>query len=254
MIRAIIVEDEFYPRETLIMQLKENHADIEVLTACENAESALIEILRRQPDLIFLDIQLPDKNGLWIAEELHKMACEKFTPPGIIFTTAFTDSDYLLSAFKVAALDYLVKPIMPDSLAKAIDRFKNLGQQHLNGGSLMSAFQKEKILKFKNYGGLLLLKPENIAYVKADGKYAQIFLANGEMEDIFDSIAEIENTLSSTLFFRAGRSLIINRQYIRRLNVKKSLVQITTPTASYDLKIPEKSVKELKEDLEGKGD
>jgi two-component system LytT family response regulator len=252
MIRAILVEDEFHPRETLIMKLKESHADIDVLAACENAEDALVEILRQQPDLIFLDIQLPNKNGLWLAEELYRMACDKFKPPAIIFTTAYTDSNYLLSAFKVAAIDYLVKPIVSDCLAKAIERFKNQGKQQSNVGALMSAFQKEKILKFRDYGGLLLLKPEDIAYVKADGKYTQFFLANGEMEDIFDNITEIGKALSPNLFLRAGRSLIINRQYIRRINVRKLLVQIATPTFSCDLKIPQKSVKDLKVGFEGK--
>ena len=249
MIRAIIIEDEFHPRETLIQKLKENHTDIEVVAACEKAENGLIEILRQQPDLIFLDIQLPGNNGLWLADELSKMACDSFVPPGIVFTTAYTDSQYLLSAFKLAAIDYLVKPILLDDLATAIERFKKQDRASSGVGPLMSALQNGKVMKFKNYGGLLLLKSEDIAYIKADGKYAQIILADGQTEDIFDSLMEIENFVFADTFIRTGRSIIINKNYIRRVDIKKSVVQITTPITSFNIRIPEKTVRQLKDCL-----
>ena len=250
MIRVIIIEDEFHPRETLIQKLKEYHTDIEVVAACEDAESGLIEILRRQPELIFLDIQLPENDGLWLAGELHKMTCDSFTPPGIIFTTAYTDSQYLLDAFRLAAIDYLVKPIVLDNLAVAIDRFKKHERASSGVGSLMAALEKGRTMKFKNYGGLLLLKPEEIAYIKADGKYAQIVLADGKTEDIFDSLMEIESFIPTETFIRSGRSFIINKDYVRRIDLKKSVVQVATPATSCNLKIPEKALRQLKEDLE----
>ena len=250
MIRAIIIEDEFHPRETLIQKLKENHADIEVVAACETAETGLIEILRRQPDLIFLDIQLPANNGLWLASELHKMTCDNFTPPGIIFTTAYTDSQYLLNAFKLAAIDYLVKPILLDDLSMAIERFKKQDRAYSGVSSLMTALEKSKVLKFNNYGGLLLLKSEDIAYVKADGKYAQIILADGKTEDIFDSLIDIEGFIPADTFIRTGRSFIINKNYIRKVDIKKSVVQISTPLTSCNVKIPEKAIRQLKDNLD----
>ena len=249
MIRTVIIEDEFHPRETLVLKLREHHADIEVVATCESAENGLIEILRRQPDLIFLDIQLPENNGLWLADELHKMKCDNFMPPGIIFTTAYTDSQYLLSAFKLAVIDYLVKPILLDNLAMAIERFKKQDRASSGVGALMSALKKENILKFKNYGGLLLLKSDDIAYIKADGKYAQIVLADGKEEDVFDSLMDIESFVPADIFIRTGRSFIINKNYIRRVDIKKSVVQIATPASSFNIKLPEKAVKQLKEDI-----
>ena len=250
MIKAIIIEDEFHPRETLIQKLKNYHPEIEVLAACENAENGLIEILRRKPDLIFLDIQLPENDGLWLAGELHKMTCDSFTPPGIIFTTAYTDSQYLLNAFKLAAIDYLVKPVLLDDLAVAIERFKKMERASSGAGSLMMALEKGKLLKFKNYGGLLLLKTEDIAYIEADGKYAQILLADGKTEYIFDSLVEIESFIPFDTFIRTGRSFIINKDYIRRIDIKKSVVQVATPVTSYSLKISERAIRQLKEDME----
>ena len=253
MIRSIIVEDEFHPRETLKQKLRENHSEIEVVAACENAETGLIEILRQQPDLVFLDIQLPENDGLWLAWELQKMACDNFTPPDIIFTTAYTDSQYLLKAFKVAAIDYLVKPILLEDLAVAIERFKKNDRVSSSMASMMLALKEGKVIKFRNYGGLLFLKSEDIFYIKADGKYAQIVLMDGKIEDVFDSLMDIEHFLPADVFVRTGRSFIINKNYIRRIDLKKSVIQIASQIASCTIKIPEKALKQLKEDLENPG-
>jgi DNA-binding LytR/AlgR family response regulator len=94
-----------------------------------------------------------------------------------------------------------------------------------------------------------VLKPEDIAYVKADGNYAQIGLAGGDTEEIFERLGEIEKTLPSEIFLRIGKSLIINRGYVRRINTKKSLLEITTPQTSYLLGVPEKGIKLLAQEL-----
>jgi len=187
---------------------------------------------------------------LWLAEELYKMTCDSFTPPGIIFTTAYTDSRYLLNAFKLAAIDYLVKPILLDDLSVAIERFKKQDRASSSAASLMTALEKGKVLKFKNYGGLLLLKAEDIAYFIADGKYAQIILSDGKTEDIFDSLTDIESFLPGDNFIRTGRSFIINKNYIRKVDIKKSVVQISTPLTSCNVKIPEKAIRQLKDNLD----
>jgi two-component system LytT family response regulator len=249
MIRTIIIEDEYHPRLTLQQKLADNCPDMEVVATCENAETALIEILRRQPDLIFLDIQLPDKNGLWLADQLHQMSCATFTPPGIIFTTAFSDSEYLFEAIRLAAIDYLVKPVMIDSLLLAIGRFKKRTHPGNSVQMLMQAIQSEKILKFKNYNGILLLKPMDVAYILADGNYAQIYLANGESDEIFERLGEIEKNLPDDLFLRAGKSLIVNRQYVRQINMRKSIIQIMTSSMSCNLNVSENGIKQLKERL-----
>ena len=246
MIRTIIVEDEYHPRMTLLQKLAENHPDIEVLAACENAESALIEILRLQPDLVFLDIQLPDKNGLWLADKLNEMSCDTFTPPGIIFVTAFSDSEYLFKAIRLAAIDYLVKPVMLDSLATAIERFRKRANPSASVQNLMNTLQREKMLRFKNLNGILLLKAEDIVYIEGDGNYARMFFTNGESEEIFERLGEIEQNLPRDIFIRAGKSVIINKNYIRRINARKSTVQMVTSEVSFDVEISSGALKQLK--------
>ncbi|MDR0831240.1 MAG: LytTR family DNA-binding domain-containing protein [Prevotellaceae bacterium] len=245
--KAIIIEDEFYPRETLKQKLAENHPDIQVVATCENAENGLIEILRQQPDLLFLDIQLPEKNGLWLAEQLHTLACETFAPPSVIFTTAYTDSHYLLEAFRLSAVDYLVKPIQIEGLKNAIEKVKKNRAENLPPQSLSTIFDNQKLLKFKNFGGLILLKAEDIAYIEADGNYAILYLASGEKEDIFERLGEIEKRLPAEIFVRADRSIILNRTLIRQINTKKSIVTLAAQTAKFDVKLSENGIKILRE-------
>jgi two-component system LytT family response regulator len=245
-IQAIIVEDEFHQRETLMQKLQEYHPEVTVVAACDNAETALVEIVRSQPQLIFLDIQLPCKNGLWLADQLSQMACDTFSPPCIIFTTAYSDSEYLLNAIRLSAIDYLIKPIQIDSLAIAINRFKKRKESSPTH-SLAEIIQKENMFRFKNFGGLLLVKAEDIAYVEGDGNYSTMYLANGEQEEIFERLGEIEQALSSdNAFIRTGKSVVINKNYVRRINSRQATLQIVTPSVSYDVQISANAIRMMK--------
>ena len=245
-IKTIIVEDEYHPRETLILKLAEFHPEIEVVKACEDAESAMVEILRCQPQLLFLDIQLPGKNGLWLADQLNQLSGDTFTPPIIIFTTAYNDSEYLLKAIKLSAIDYLIKPILIDNLSIAISRYRKHISSMATTRSLSEVIQNEKMFRFKNYSGLLLVKAEDIAYVEGDRNYARMALANGEYEAIFERLGEIETVLPADIFARVGKSLIVNKRYIRRINARKSTVQIVTPQTTYTVEVSAGALKQLK--------
>ena len=246
-IKAIIVEDEYHPRETLLQKLTEFHSEIDVVAMCEDAETALVEIVRHQPELLFLDIQLPGKNGLWLADQLIRLSGSAFTPPGIVFTTAFNDSEYLLSAIRLAAIDYLVKPILIESLSLAIARFRKQTNGSSDAYKLMDAIQREKMFRFKSLNGLLLLRAEDIVYVEGDRNYARMALSNGEYEPIFERLGEIEQALPPDIFLRVGKSLIINRNYVRRINARKSTVQLITSSADYTVEVSAGALKLLKE-------
>ena len=244
MIRVVIIEDEFSPRQMLREKIGHHFPDMEIVGECENAEEALIEILKLRPDLIFLDIQMPGKDGLWLADELIRMKGDTFTPPEVIFTTGYTYSEYLLKAFELAAIDYLVKPVSVESLNKAVARYRsNVGM--ISGlQNLAQALEKEKLLKFKSYKGLFLFRPEDIAYIEADCDYVCMYLSNGTKEDVFERLGEIEKKLPSDIFLRTGKSVIVNRNYIRKIG--DTSVQIVTPHASYQVEISRKAIQQLK--------
>jgi len=243
--QAIIIEDEFAPRQMLRERLEQHFPDVEIVAECENAEDALIEVLRWRPDLIFLDIQMSGKNGLWLADELLRMKGETFSPPDIIFTTGYTYSEYLMKAFELAAIDYLVKPVAIPSLEKAIARFRErmgstTGLQNLN-----KAINEEKLLKFKSYNGLFIFRPEDIVYVEADRDYACMFFANGTKEDVFERLGEIEKKLPAETFIRTGKSFIINRNYIYKIT--HTTLQLVTSSTSYSVEISKEAMRQLKE-------
>ena len=98
MLRLIIIDDEYSPRQMLRSKLEQHFPDMEIVAECDSAEDALIGILRLRPDLLFLDIEMSGKNGLWLADELLRMKGETFAPPDVIFTTGYTYSEYLLKA------------------------------------------------------------------------------------------------------------------------------------------------------------
>ena len=245
MVNVIIIEDEYSPRQMLREKLEQHFSDMKIVAECENAEDALIEVLRLRPDLLFLDIQMQGKNGLWLAEELMRMRGDTFTPPDIIFTTGYTYSEYLLKAFELAAIDYLIKPVSVESLEKAIARYRERAGQSSAIQNLADALSKEKLLKFKGYNGLILLRPDDIAYIEADRDYACIFYASGNKEDVFERLGEIEKKLPSEIFPRAGKSVIVNRKYIRKIT--NDAIQLITSNASYMVKISKEAVRLLKE-------
>jgi len=245
--RIIIIEDEYSPRQMLRDKLERHFPDMEIVAECETAEDALIEILRQRPDLLFLDIQMPGKNGLWLADELMRLKGESFTPPDIIFTTGYTYPEYLLKAFELAAIDYLVKPIGIENLEKAIARYLQRTGTTTGLQNLMNAINEDKLLRFKSFNGLFLLRPEDIVYVEADRDYACMFFANGAKEDVFERLGEIEKKLPPDIFMRTGKSVIVNRKYIRKITDNK--LQLVTPSTSYLVEVSRDAIRQLKEKL-----
>ena len=242
--RTIIIDDEYSPRYMLREKLDKHFPFIEIIGECKDAEEALIETLRLRPDLLFLDIQMPGKDGLWLADELIRMRGDTFSPPEIIFTTGYVYSEYLLKAFELAAIDYLVKPVAVESLEKAIARYIERSGKTTGLQNLINAINDEKLLKLKGYNSILLLNPDDIAYIEADRDYACMFYANGTKEDVFERLGEIEKKLSDKTFLRVGKSIIVNRKYIRK--IMNSALQIVTPHTSYLVKISQIAAFQLK--------
>jgi two-component system LytT family response regulator len=245
--KIIIIEDEYSPRQMLREKITKHFPDMEVVAECENAEEALIEILRLRPDLLFLDIQMPGKNGLWLADELIRMKGDTFTPPDIIFTTGYTYPEYLLKAFELAAIDYLVKPVSVEGLEKAIARYRQRAGSTTGLQNLTEAIHQEKLLKFKSLNGLFLLRPDDIVYVEADRDYACMFFANGAKEDVFERLGEIEKKLPPQTFLRVGKSIVINKKYVRKIT--DSTIHLVTHAAVHAVAVSRNAVRQLKEIL-----
>ena len=221
--RAIIVEDERLPRLSLLQKLGTYHPDIEVVECCESYETAFTAILRHRPDILFLDIQLQGHTSLELLRELK----EAIPLPHIIFTTAYSNSEYLLEAIRFAAADYLLKPVDVSDLAKAIRRIEERDAT-VPAAAPQSRAESGKY-PFRTLNGTLLYAgKDEVVYVRANGNYSHLMLAEGE-EIVLERLGVIESKLGERHFIRAGRNLLLNRNLIYKVNRKHRYCILRTP-------------------------
>lgn len=218
--RAVIVEDERLPRLSLLQKLSMYHPDIEVVDCYDSYETALPGILRHRPDILFLDIQLQGHTSMDLLRELK----ESIPLPHIIFTTAYSDSEYLLQAIRFAAADYLLKPIDVSDLAQAIRRIR--GRDGRKEGIPPSPENDKS--PFRTLNGVLYAGKDEIVYVQADGNYSRLVLSDTE-EIILERLGMIEAKLGERHFVRAGRSVIVNRNFIFKIDRKRKVCLLRTP-------------------------
>ena len=143
-ITSIITDDEQDARTGLEILLKTCLPEVEVVAKAENAEQAIGQVIKYKPDIIFLDIKMPGKDGFYVASELEKLGIETT----IIFITAY--DQYAIDAIKHAAFDFILKPVDPDELVKTISRYKNQKEKESLKSKLekLAAFLKPSHLKF----------------------------------------------------------------------------------------------------------
>ncbi len=218
-IRTLIVDDESLAR-TRLKRLIENEKDFDIVGEATNGLEALELITELKPDLVFLDVQMPELNGFEVLEQLETECL-----PVIIFVTAY--DQYALKAFEVHAVDYLLKPFEDErffsSLEHAKEQMKNtestsFTQKLIN---LVSDSSKEpqKYLErivVKSSGRIYFVKTKDIIRIKAAGKYLEILTAEKE-HVIRQTMSDIESKLDPELFLRIHRSTIINIDQIQEI-------------------------------------
>ncbi len=220
---AIIIEDERLPALSLIQKLQSHHPDIRVVDTCADCDTALESICRNRPDILFLDIQLSGNNSIWLLEQLREM----MPLPHIIFTTAYNDPAFLIKAIKFSAVDYLLKPVNILELGKALQKIREREEQNGSAGT-PSHPAKANPYTFRTLNGILYIAPEDIIYIRAEGNYSTLQLCKGE-ETIFERLGEIEAKLDKQYFLRTGRSFILNKGYIYKVDKKRNQCTMKTP-------------------------
>jgi two-component system, LytTR family, response regulator len=214
--KTIIVEDEELTRKGLKNKL-EQFDEIEIIDEAENGIEAVEKINRLKPDLIFLDIQMPGKNGFEVLQSLTYM-------PIVIFTTAF--DEYALKAFETNSIDYLLKPVEEERLAKAIEKLKKFSTGEAKKvefdssiASLLNEFKnkKDKLsrIHIKIGDEILFVNTSDIFFFKADNKYTSICTYDDEYI-INDTLASLEENLPEN-FVRIHRGFIINMDQLNKL-------------------------------------
>lgn len=210
--RAIIIDDERLAR-TELRKLLQEFPEVEVVDEASNAEEGVQKIEAQNPDLIFLDIQMPGKTGFEMLQELDHA-------PAVIFTTAY--DDYALKAFEVNALDYLLKPIEPKRLADAVEKIKKLHATNGEAGPTPSWAEPMRLLGeqdqvfVKDGDRCWFVRLSEVRLFESVGNYAKVFFGNNKPL-ILKSLNALEERLDPKSFFRANRKHIVNLQAIEKV-------------------------------------
>lgn len=220
-IRTLIVDDEPLARERL-RKLLQSESDIEIVAECADGEEALASARSEKPDLIFLDVQMPELDGFGVVAGL-----DLDPPPALIFVTAY--DRFALKAFEVHALDYLLKPFDRERFQKALDRARKLVEQRATGdlnrrlSSLITDLKPQAAepkyldrLAVKTEGRVLFFKIDDIDWIEAADNYVSLHIGNEEHLHR-ETMASLETKLPPTRFLRISRSTIVNIERIKEM-------------------------------------
>jgi two-component system LytT family response regulator len=213
-IRALIVDDEALARER-VRTLLGAEAGVAILAECTGGREAVEAIVEQRPDLVFLDVQMPDLDGFQVLEAVGDDQL-----PAVVFATAY--DEYALRAFEVHALDYLLKPIEPERFARTLAHVReSLGDtadRRLQ--DLLDALATRDLpldrLVIRTRGKVSFLKPSEIDWVEADGKHAKLHVGR-ETHTMRRQLKRLEPRLAPHGFVRVHRSAIVNVDRIKEL-------------------------------------
>jgi len=219
-IKAIIIDDEQNARENLNLILQDHCSEVEVVAMASSADEARKLIKEHEPNLLFLDINMPNEDGFELLESIEN---KNFS---VIFITAH--NQFALKALKAGAIDYIEKPIDIEDLQEAVSKVgkdASSGDNQLDFGLIKSMLEEYKndnksdTIAIPTISGYEIIKTEDIVHLEADESYTKIFLSNGKKCVSSMTIARYEKVLDKNTFFRIHKSHIINtRHHLKEFN------------------------------------
>ncbi len=218
-ISAVIVDDEELARKELVYLL-ESYPDLNIVAQARNGLEAVELIARHEPDIVFLDVQMPGLDGFGVIE---KLAEKKTKLPHIIFATAF--DQYAVQAFEVNAVDYLLKPIDSNRLGQAIDRARKIVETQSPSAeriqALLAKVQNRPVhpskLLVKTQNRFFLVDSRELIYATIEDGLISVFTQTMEGTSNYRTIEELQNALDPNLFWRVHRSFLININRIKEV-------------------------------------
>ncbi len=204
-ITTLIVDDEKLAREGLKSMLRE-FPEIEIVGEAANVDEALDMIDRLKPALLFLDIEMPEKNGFDLLEELIETPC-------VVFTTAY--NEFAIKAFEVNALDYLLKPVQAQRLREAISKVKKELADSITDKERTRLDETDQVF-IRDGEKCWFVKLTDIRMIESAGNYAKIFF-DTHQPLIHKTLNALDERLSGSMFFRANRQQIINLRYVDKI-------------------------------------
>lgn len=214
MIKAVIVDDELNCVEMLEWLLKTYCPIVQIVALCTSGEKGIEAINKHNPDVVFLDIEMPKMNGFDMLEKFENLNFD------VVFTTAY--NKFAIKAFRYSALNYLLKPVDPEDLQATIKKLQEkksaVGKDQLNlllenMKNLSSPVQR---IALSTGDGLIFVNTSEIMYCQAESNYTNVVLTNKHKILVAKTLKDIDETLSGKDFFRVHNSFLININQIRK--------------------------------------
>lgn len=204
-IRVLIADDELYSRDEL-KHLLSSYSSIQVIGEAETGEAAVMKALQLQPDVVFLDVEMPKMTGMEAAQSLMELK----KVPLIVFATAYPQ--FAAEAFRYEAVDYLLKPYDDVQLFETVQRIEKrfLTQKDKEPGKHAGK------LAVEGDGEILYLEPKDILYISREEKFSKIITRTNEYETK-TPLKDLESRLVPYSFFRIHKSYLVNLDYVNRL-------------------------------------
>ncbi|WP_445683346.1 LytR/AlgR family response regulator transcription factor [Sporosarcina sp. FSL W7-1349] len=239
-IRTLIVDDERYAREELTFLLG-NFPSIQVVGEADSGEAAIMKTLQLQPDVVFLDVEMPKMGGMEAAKSLLELK----KVPLIVFATAYPQ--FAAEAFRINAVDYLLKPYDEDQLKQTIGRIEKLLETPQTPGDVASHIGK---LAVEMDGEIDYILIRDILYMYRDEKVTKIITSRRDYE-VRTSLKELESRLASFPFFRIHKSYLVNLNHVSRLTPWfNGAYQLEVEGRQEKLSVSRNYVKDLRQRLE----
>lgn len=221
-VRLILVDDETDALDVLEKLLLETEK-VEIIEKISNPLNVECSIAKNKPDALFLDIKMPEYNGLKLLENIRKY---KENLP-IIYVTAH--NNFAIDAVKLNAFDYLLKPVDRKELKDAVERLVKLNESELN--------KDNNKLKLPIKDGFIYVKHQDILYFKADGNYTYIFLISGENYLSSYNMGRLVKRINTSGFERINRNLIANSEYLHKINRENKTCTLKTDRLEIELQV-----------------
>jgi two-component system LytT family response regulator len=212
MINAILIDDEESCTDILRWLLEKYCPEIKILCECNTPDAAIQKIEELSPDLVFLDIEMPEMNAFEMLDKLRPFNFE------VIFTTAY--NQFAVQAFKENAIDYLLKPIDKNDLISAVEKVIKVEKRKSNDkiDALFNLFKDQlkssKKIALPTNEGISFLSVEQIIRVESDDNYSFVYLSSGEKVCITKTLKQVEESLSGQPFYRVHQSHLVNLNHI----------------------------------------
>ena len=211
MLKAILIDDEPDSIRLLALQLKANCPQVEIVGQYTSSMEGLQAIRSLKPDLVFLDIEMPEMNGFELLDQLDNIFFS------LIFVTAY--NEFALRAFRFSALDYLVKPLDTSELQEAVkkaEKHQRIDQRQIEMlRSQLQRQQQPQKIAVPFHTGVVFVELKDLVYCEAEGNYTKLVLANGKTYLLSKTLREVQEVLEERNFLRVHRQYLINLDHIK---------------------------------------